>query len=119
MTSEQETLPPLTDVPSVPFEYSWPYIAGLIGFSIGLGFYGLLFVMLLIAWALDAPNAPTASEGAAIYRAAIVHLFPLCLWIAYRKQIAGFPIALKWTLAVGSWLLIPATVAVMVYYLGV
>src|SRR3954470_18205023 len=118
MASEQELLP-VTDAPTARFEFSAAYIAGLVGFSIGLGFYGLLFVLLLIAWALRAPNAPTAIEGSAIYYAAAVHLIPLCLWLVYRNQISSLPSLWRWTLAVGAWVLILVTLTAMVICLGV
>lgn len=55
------------------------YIIGLVGLALGAGFYGVLFCVLLIAWALRAPSAPTGPEGAAIFCAAAVHIAPLVL----------------------------------------
>src|SRR5262245_7092929 len=107
MTSEQESLP-LADAPPPRFEFSASYTVGLIGLSIGVGFYGLIFVLLLIAWTLHAPSAPTVTESEAIYYAAISHLIPLYFWVAYRQQISRLPNLWKWVIALGAWLLILA-----------
>jgi hypothetical protein len=117
MTTEPEILPE-SEIPPSPFEWTASYTAGLIGLSVGVGFYGLLFILLLIAWGVSAPNAPTATEGMGIYCATMAHLFPLCLWVIYRKQISSLPKLWRWLMAVGAWLLIVATLTTMAISFG-
>jgi hypothetical protein len=117
MASELEPLP-VQVAPQARVE-SAAYIAGLIGLSIGFGFYGLIYVLLLTSWTLHAPNAPTVAESEAIYYAAIVHLIPLCLWVKCRSQISRFSNLWRWAISVCAWLLILASLTVMVRTLGV
>jgi hypothetical protein len=117
MNTEQEPLSEADALPS-PFEWSASYIAGLIGLAIGFGFYGVLCVLLLVAWAVHAPHPPSAAESTGIYRAALVHLFPLCLWLVYREQISRLPNLWRWALVVGAWGLIVATLTVMAACFG-
>lgn len=94
------------------------YVIGLVGFALGGGFYGILFCILMVAWALHAPSAPTATEGAAIFCAAFVHLIPLGLWLAFRASVLQLSPRLRAGIAVAAWLLIPASLAVMFATLG-
>jgi hypothetical protein len=95
------------------------YIVGMIGLALGAGFYGILSCLLLIAWALHAPNAPTRIEGCATLGAASAHLTLLLLWLIYRSSLSRQSVSIKRGLATVAWLLIPISLAVMFAMLGI
>jgi hypothetical protein len=94
------------------------YVAGLLGLAFGAGFYGILCCLMIIAWSMHAPNAPSIVDGAVTLGAAMVHLFPLICWLAYREELWRQSARNLRGLAVAAWLLIPASLAVIFATLG-
>ena len=94
------------------------FLTGLIGLTVGGGFYWVLCAFLVIASFANAPHLPNPRERAFMVGAGVFHAIPLILWIALCRSLYRLRLWVFWTLAFCCWLLMPISAAIMIINLG-